>query len=86
MRTTTVSCFQLTVSYAEQVLIENYNFFLLLVNFVIVFQACKVKFLQPVDSFLLKVVQTYEMMIIHHGFMLVGEPFGGKTCTLKVRI
>lgn len=44
------------------------------------------KCLQPIDPFLLKVVQTYEMMMVHHGFILVGGPFGGKTCTLKVRI
>jgi len=44
-----------------------------------------VKCLQPVDPFLLKVVQTYEMMMVNHGFILVGGPFGGKTCTLKVR-
>jgi len=45
-----------------------------------------VKCLQPVDPFLLKVVQTYEVMMVHHGFVLVGGPFGGKTCTIKVRI
>jgi dynein heavy chain len=44
------------------------------------------KFLQPVEPFVLKVIQTYEMMMVHHGFVLVGGPFGGKTCTLKVRI
>ena len=44
------------------------------------------KFLQPVEPLLLKVIQTYEMMMVHHGFVLVGGPFGGKTSTLKVRI
>jgi hypothetical protein len=45
-----------------------------------------VKFLQPVDTFLLKVIQTYQMMMVHHGFIVVGGTCGGKTCTLKVRI
>jgi dynein heavy chain len=68
------------------VFIENSNLFVFPVDSVIISQACRAKFLQPVEPFLLKVVQTYEMMIACHGFMLVGEPFGGKTCTLKVRI
>lgn len=45
---------------------------------------CMKKILQPVESFKTKIIQTYEMMIVRHGFMLVGDPFGGKTSTLHV--
>ncbi|KDO23984.1 hypothetical protein SPRG_10681 [Saprolegnia parasitica CBS 223.65] len=46
--------------------------------------ACKAMELQPVPNFIEKVIQIYEMMIVRHGFMVVGMPFSGKSSSWKV--
>ncbi|KAJ3308630.1 Dynein heavy chain 3, axonemal [Boothiomyces sp. JEL0838] len=40
--------------------------------------------LQPVNGALEKIIQTYEMMCIRHGYMLVGLPFSGKTMAYRI--
>jgi len=47
-------------------------------------EVCLKKNLQPTEAFMTKVTQTYEMMLVRHGFMLVGEPFAGKSMVLQV--
>lgn len=45
---------------------------------------CKVQNMQNTPFFLEKVQQLYEMIIVRHGLMIVGLPFGGKTSSYRI--
>lgn len=47
-------------------------------------ETCVEKNIQCVPFFLEKVQQLYEMIIVRHGLMIVGLPFGGKTTSYRI--
>lgn len=49
-------------------------------------QVCDERDLLNTDKFSQKVIQMYEMMLVRHGFMLVGRPMGGKSTVIQVII
>lgn len=40
--------------------------------------------LQATEYFMCKTIQLYEMIVVRHGLMVVGQPFSGKSSSLKV--
>lgn len=41
--------------------------------------------LQATPWYIEKLIQLYEMILVRHGLMLVGPPFGGKSSAFKVQ-
>jgi len=46
-------------------------------------EICEQMGIQMTEDFQIKLIQTYEMLLVRHGFMLVGAPFSAKTSILQ---
>lgn len=47
-------------------------------------EVCKSRNLQPVDALFEKMVQMFEIMNVMQGVVLIGDPFAGKSVTIKL--
>jgi dynein heavy chain len=45
--------------------------------------ASEARNLQPTDHFIEKALEIYDMVLSRHGVMVIGESFGGKTCSYQ---
>eukprot|EP00959_Pyramimonas_sp_CCMP1952_P383612 8039049-Pyramimonas_sp.AAC.1 len=45
---------------------------------------CTKENLQPTAYFLRKTIQLFEMIVVRHGLMIVGQSFSGKTCSYRM--
>lgn len=48
-----------------------------------IMENCEKNNLQPLENFMIKIIQLYEMIIVRHGLMLVGWSYGMKTAAYR---
>nr|XP_024216642.1 dynein heavy chain 7, axonemal-like [Halyomorpha halys] len=49
-----------------------------------ILKVCEEKNLQPMNSFIEKIIYTYEVMTARHSVMIIGSTFGGKSTVIQV--
>lgn len=45
--------------------------------------SCKNNNIQPKPEFIDKCIQLYETIMVRHGLMVVGDPYAGKSCSIR---